>query len=237
MHRLGCEASDDRNRSGHRSNRREYFRCYCRHEWQVRVCAFSNPAATGLREVPRQSGQRRLTVHGYVTRSKAALSRTSIPDHDQAVGARLAAPRLARPPEHLAHIGVALVAREGLVGLGLGIEALNGIGDPVGGPDPILVVDVDRIGAGLAAAASDNSARSCSPGRSARSRRPARSSPTARPWNPTRRGAARPRLRRLDHRHRAGRGVDLGDVVAGKRCIPDVAGRRRGDAVGPAALR
>src|SRR5262245_37658408 len=74
----------------------------------------------------------------------------SVPDHHQAIGARFAAPRLARPPQHLAHVGAALVAREGGVALGRGIETLDGIGDPVGRPHPILVIDIDRIGAGLA---------------------------------------------------------------------------------------
>src|SRR6185436_18088877 len=42
---------------------------------------------------------------------------------------------------------------------------------------------------------------------------------------------------RLHHRHGAGRRVDLGDVIAGERCVPDVTRRGGGDAVGAAALR
>src|SRR6202023_1369332 len=39
--------------------------------------------------------------------------------------------------------------------------------------------------------------------------------------------------RRIDDRHRMGGGVDMGDVVAGERSVPDLTGGRRGDAVSP----
>src|SRR5262245_51643745 len=73
-----------------------------------------------------------------------------ITDHHQPVGAGLAAPGLARPPQHLAYVGTSLVAGEGGVGLGRRVETLDGVGRPVGGPDPVLVVDVNRIGARFA---------------------------------------------------------------------------------------
>lgn len=46
----------------------------------------------------------------------------------------------------LANICVFLVAWKGGVGPGLGIEALHGVGGPIGRPHPILVIDIDRIG-------------------------------------------------------------------------------------------
>src|SRR3977135_1441303 len=75
------------------------------------------------------------------------MTAKSIPDHHQAVRPRLRAPGLARTAEHLAHIGAALVAREGGEALAHRIEALDRIGRPVGRPYAVLVVDIDRIGA------------------------------------------------------------------------------------------
>src|SRR6202045_4688555 len=76
------------------------------------------------------------------------MTAKSIPDHHQTVRPRLRAPYLARPAEHLAHIGAALVAREGGKTLAHRIEALDRIGGPGGRPYAVLVVDIDRIGAG-----------------------------------------------------------------------------------------
>src|SRR5580704_17432070 len=73
--------------------------------------------------------------------------RLLIPDDDESVIARFSAPQFTGTPQHLAHAGAALVARERLEGLLHGIEALNRIGEPVDGPDLVLVVDIDRIGA------------------------------------------------------------------------------------------
>src|SRR4030081_1895698 len=84
-------------------------------------------------------------------RTPPASCRThSIADHAQPVGAGLTAPGLAGATEHLAHIGASFVAGEGRVFLGLRIEALDGVRRPVRRPDSILVVDIDRVGAGLA---------------------------------------------------------------------------------------
>src|SRR5215472_17155328 len=82
--------------------------------------------------------------------SAAPAGIRSIADHHQPVGAGFAAPRFARPAQHLADIRVFLVAGKGGVGLGLGIETLHGVGGPIRRPHPILVVDIDRVGAGLA---------------------------------------------------------------------------------------
>src|SRR5262245_28482343 len=69
---------------------------------------------------------------------------------DQPVGAGFAAPGFAGSAQHLTNVGASLVARIGLVGFCGRVEALNCIGLPVGRPDAILVVDIDRIGAALA---------------------------------------------------------------------------------------
>src|SRR6266478_4271229 len=71
-----------------------------------------------------------------------------IPHHHQAVVAGFAAPGLARTAQHLAHAGAALVAWEGFERLGYRIESLDRIGEPVGRPYPVLVIHIDRIGAG-----------------------------------------------------------------------------------------
>src|ERR1700750_16130 len=72
-------------------------------------------------------------------------------DHEDPVVAGLAAPEFARPAVELAHIGVGLVAGEHIELLGCGIEAHDRLGREIGEPDLVLVVDKDRIGAGLLA--------------------------------------------------------------------------------------
>src|SRR5262245_44548797 len=74
----------------------------------------------------------------------------SIADHDQPGIAGLAAPGLSWTAQHRAHMGAALVGREGLVALGGRIETLDRVRCPIGGPDPVLVVDIDCIGARFA---------------------------------------------------------------------------------------
>ncbi|MNP10831.1 hypothetical protein D3C76_1029940 [compost metagenome] len=65
--------------------------------------------------------------------------------------------------------------------------------------------------------------------------------PLADPQSANRIGPQAPRTaarrRRIDGRGRAGRAVDMGDMVAGQRRVPDLAIRRDGDAVWPAAAR
>src|SRR5262245_58660999 len=61
----------------------------------------------------------------------------SIPHHHQPVGAAFAAPRFARPAEHLAHARAALVAREAGERLAPGIELHDRVGDKIGEPDPV----------------------------------------------------------------------------------------------------
>src|ERR1700674_1167462 len=55
-----------------------------------------------------------------------------IPHHHQPIRSALPAPRLTRAPQHLAHVRRSLVARERLIPLRDRIEALDGIGHPVG---------------------------------------------------------------------------------------------------------
>src|ERR1700733_2082436 len=73
-----------------------------------------------------------------------------IAHHHQPVVARLATPQFAGAAVHLAHARAALVAREGLEFLTDGVEALDGIGEPVGRPYVVLVVNVNRVSAGRA---------------------------------------------------------------------------------------
>src|SRR5262249_60790496 len=72
----------------------------------------------------------------------------SIPDHHQAIGPRLAAPGLAVAAEQLTHIGAAPIARECGEAFGDRIEALDRVAEPIGRPDPVLVVDIDRVSTG-----------------------------------------------------------------------------------------
>src|SRR5258708_8588644 len=71
-----------------------------------------------------------------------------VPHHHQPVVAGFAAPGIARTAEHLAHAGAALVAWEGFERLGCRIKSLDRVGEPVGRPYAILVIHIDRIGAG-----------------------------------------------------------------------------------------
>src|SRR6476646_4772439 len=161
----------------------------------------------------------------------------SIADDDQPVGAGLAAPGLARTAEHLAHVRALLVAREGLVFFGRRVETLDRVGEPVGRPDPVLVVDIDRIGPGLALRH-----RVMRPGLLVRIvAADAAAVPEARPQHALgiRPDAARAHAlaRRLDDGDLAGIAVDVPDVVAGKRGVPDLVCGRDRDAVGAAPGR
>src|SRR5262249_57750739 len=103
--------------------------------------------------------------------------------------------------------------------------------------DPVLVVDIDRVGA--------------RPALRHRIVRPdlrrrvvaadAASVPEAHPEHPlgVRPDATRtdPLARRLDNGGCAGLQVDAGDMVAGERAVPDLAGGGNRDAVGAAAAR
>src|SRR5207244_1400926 len=114
---------------------------------------------------------------------------------------------------------------------------LDGVGLPVGRPDPVLVVDIDRVGAGLALRH--------------RVMRPllavrviaadAADVPEARPQLALgiRPHAARAKTlaRRLDDLDLPGLAVNVAEMVASEGSVPDfVAGRHR-DAVGAAARR
>src|SRR5262249_36792706 len=151
----------------------------------------------------------------------------SIAAHHQPVGAGFPAPRFARSAQHLAHIRVFLVAGKGGVGPGLGIETLHGVGRPISRPHPIPVVDIDRIGAPFALRH-----RISRPSLGRRVIAPDRSPvPEAHPQHAfgIRPDAARPdaRLRWFHHRDCAGRRIDLCNMIAGERCVPDVARRCR----------
>src|SRR5262249_15419670 len=161
----------------------------------------------------------------------------SVAHHHQSLGARLAAPGLAVPAEHLAHIGTALVARERGVALGHRIEALDRVGGPVGRPHPVLVVDIDRVGARLALRH-----REVRPDLLLRVvAAEAAGVPEARPQHAlgVRPDAARTGAlaRRLHDSGRAGVEIDICDVIAGQRGVPDLARRRHRDAIGPTPAR
>src|SRR5262245_11330657 len=178
--------------------------------------------------------------HDPVHRIMAWLSITLgrlVPDHDQPIGAGFAAPGFAGPAQHLAHVGAALIAREGLVALAHRIETLDRVGGPVRRPHAVLVIDIDRVGTRLALRH--------------REMRPdlllrvvaadATGIPEARPQHAlgvrpyaTRTGAL---ARRLDDGGRAGVEINMRDMVAGQRGVPDLARRRHRDAVGPAPAR
>src|SRR5882757_739747 len=166
-----------------------------------------------------------------------AMLRESIPHHHQPVVPGFAAPGFAGPAEHLANAGAALVARKCLVGFRLGVEALDGIGLPIGCPDLVLVVDIDRISAALALRhwvmrpgllyriVLANA--TCIP--EARPQIAFRIRPDA--------ARARALARRFDNRGLAGSAVDLCNVVAAERRIPDVAAWRDRDTIGTVAAR
>src|SRR6185295_16834390 len=71
----------------------------------------------------------------------------SVAQDHQPVGAGLRAPHLAGAAEHVAHRGAALVRREAVELLGRGIKTQYRVGDEVGDPHLVLVVDIDRIAA------------------------------------------------------------------------------------------
>src|SRR5215468_2740816 len=97
-------------------------------------------------------GRRAVIGAGALVDDFAVLVRFGmlVADHHQAIGARLAAPRLARPPQHLAHACALLVAWEAFETLGHWVEAQHRVGGEVGDPDLVLVVDIDRVAAELA---------------------------------------------------------------------------------------
>src|SRR5258705_3197099 len=150
------------------------------------------------------------------------MTAKSVPDHHQAVRPRLRAPGLARPAEHLAHIGAALVAREGGEALAHRIEALDRIGRPVGRPYAVLVVDIDRIGAGGALGHGIDLPR-------LRARIVASDRAAIPEAHPQQAFAVRPDApradtpaRRIDHRDGAARAIDPADRVARQSPEPDV---------------
>src|SRR5262249_11863111 len=110
-------------------------------------------------------------------------------------------------------------------------ETLHGVGRPIRRPLPLLVVDIDRVGSPLALRQRI--------GRPSLGRRVVAADcsrlPEAHPQHAfgIRPDAARPhaRLRWLHHRDGAGRRIDLCNMVAGQRCVPDLARRCRSDAV------
>ena len=118
-----------------------------------------------------------------------------------------------------------------------GIEAQDRVGDEVGDPYLVLVVDEHRVAAALALRQRERLPR---PGGRVVARQFA-GVPQTHPQHALGVGpdAARTdiRLRRIDHGRVAGRGVDARDVIAGERRVPDLARRRGGDAVRPVSLR
>src|SRR5262249_47580532 len=160
-----------------------------------------------------------------------------VPHHHQPVGSGLGPPGFARAPEHLAHIRAPLVAREAFERLARRIEAHDGVRLEVCHPHLVLVVYINRI---AAARAVRQLPRLPGPGGGIVTADLA-GIPQAHPQQALGIGpdAARPDpfARRLDHGDGAAVHVDVGDVVAGERGVPDVAGRRRGDAIGPEAFR
>src|SRR4051812_49402811 len=158
-------------------------------------------------------------------------------DADDAACTRFGAPYLTRTSVELADVGAGLVGREGKEGLALGIETYDGIGGEVGEPDDVGVVDVDGIGAWPLA-------RQLPLLPAAVSRVVHRDVPAVPFADPQPALAVGPhaarallRRRRLDDAGRPARCVDLGEIVAGQRHVPDRALRRGGDAVGPGTAR
>src|SRR5882672_4188463 len=72
-------------------------------------------------------------------------------DHDETVISGFTAPGFAGPAVELAHIRARFVARERVELFGHGIEAHDRIGAEIGKPDLVLVVDINGVGAGIAA--------------------------------------------------------------------------------------
>src|SRR6185295_8554951 len=71
--------------------------------------------------------------------------RGSILDEHQPVVAGFCAPGFAGPAQHLADLRAALAARERLEFLRGRVEADNGIGQEVGQPNLVLLVDIDGV--------------------------------------------------------------------------------------------
>ena len=117
------------------------------------------------------------------------------------------------------------------------VEAHDRIGQKIAEPDLVLVVDIDRVAAGAALRQ-----RPHLPGLGDRIEAADLAGvPEAHPQQAL---GIRPDAARADaglgrrHHHRvAAHGVDLGDVIAGERGVPDLAVRRGGDAVGAGAFR
>src|SRR5476651_630671 len=152
-------------------------------------------------------------------------------DAEDAPGARLGAPDFAGTSVQLTDIGARLVGREGEEGLAPRIEAQDRVGGEVGEPYRVGLVDVDGIGAWPAAG--QLPALPAAVPRIVHAQVAA--VPFADPEAPLAVGpdAARAllRRRRLDDARLARRGVDLGEVVAGERHVPDGAARCARDAV------
>ncbi len=117
------------------------------------------------------------------------------------------------------------------------IKTKDGVGEKVGHPDLVLIVDVDRVASALAlgqapdfpcfihrVVATDFTAVPEAHPQEALGIRPNSSRPNAGPrWR--------------HHQCITAYGIDFGDMVARERGIPDIAIRRRRDAVGPGAFR
>src|SRR6266536_413922 len=164
----------------------------------------------------------------------AARARLTSRHHDQSRVARFGSPRFTRAAQHLADVGARAVGCKGLEFLADGIEPDEGIGRPVGEPDLVLVVDPDRIRMRLDARQLPLAPRVC--GRFVHADLPG--IPVAHPDSaagirPDTPGALL-RRRGFDDTRRSDVGVDARDVVAGERCVIDVAAGCRRDAVRPA---
>src|SRR6185503_5357869 len=158
-------------------------------------------------------------------------------DHDQPVDAGFRTPNLARPAKQLTDRSTTLVAREALEGLGRRVESHDSIGDKIRGPNFVFVIDVDRVTPALTLGKAPDF-----PGlvhRVVATDFPG--IPEAHPQQSfgIRPDTARPHtgFRRRHHQRIAAHGIDLGDVVARERGIPDLAVRRRCDSVSPRTFR
>ena len=130
-----------------------------------------------------------------------------------------------------------LLLAEALEFLGHRVEAQDGVGEQIAEPDLVLVVDIDRVAAGFAPRQAPHF-----PGLGDRIEAADFAGvPEAHPQQAlgVRPDAARTDagLRRRHHQCIAAHGVDLDDVIAGERGVPDIAARRGGDAVRSDALR
>src|SRR5262249_34962438 len=155
----------------------------------------------------------------------------------QPASSGFAAPGFARSAEHLAHARSALVAWKRFEALRPWIEALYRVGGPVGRPHAVLLVHINRVGAG-------HILRHRIDAPTLRRRivaADAAAAPKAHPQHALgiRPDAARahPFVWRLDNHDAAGGPIDLADVVARQGCEPHVSRRRRGDTVATWAWR